>query len=362
MLLTIGALTGCKTSDTVVQSPATRFAVKAVRIGDRLVVLDSDSDLWTIRPNDATAERLVVASGEAVDLCTTANATRLHALVKLDEVLFRVDEWTGARWEEGIPLSLDSHPEDTRYRSPPRLACDHDIYVMTPDQLLILRQDKAQHLRLAPAIEPDFADYHLLPLAGALWVGVDAGEWGGAVRRIDLRTGEVQTVSSEIWPGICSGPLSVDCDSVFALAPSPWHEDCAVAAVGSLHISVKGRLLEICDRRVARLYFKRLDDDEMWEWIKRDRMYGGEPALTVGFYGFAQYRDELVALGYDGIYRFRTPATPRISPLPKPANIGGFGIAEVIPGLYLVQSRPPETWPGKGPVYNGTQYLLVDAR
>jgi hypothetical protein len=125
---------------------------------------------------------------------------------------------------------------------------------------------------------------------------------------------------------------------------------------------VKGRLLEICGTRVERLYFKRLDNDEMWEWIKHDRMEGGEPALTVGFYGLAQYQGELIALGYDGIYRFRTAATPQISILPKRVNIGGFGIAEVVPGLYLVQSRPPENWPGRAPVYNGSQFLLVGAR
>lgn len=231
---------------------------------------------------------------------------------------------------------------------------------MTPEQLMKVSNGKAHALRLNPAIEPDFGEYRLLSYGGALWVGVDAGEWGGAIRRIDPATGQVRTVSSEVWPGICSGPLSLECDAVFALAPSPWHKQCIVAAVGSLHMIVNGRLLEVCDARVKRLYFKRLDDEAMWEWIKHDSTEGGEPALTVSFHGFVQNKDELVALGFDGIYRFRDSSAPRISPLPSPLNIGGFGIARVAPDILLVQSRPSDD--GRRYRYDGPQFLLVDTR
>ena len=362
MLLAVGALSGCMTSDAVDRSPATRFATKAIGLGDRLIVLDRHSDLWTIDPTHATAERLAAAPGNIVDLCAPPNAQGFFALVKLDEDVVRVDEWKGGKWAVGVAVSLEVPPERIRYRSPPGLACDDKIYISTPEQLLEVEEGKPRKLRLAPAIEPDFADYHLLSHAGALWVGVDAGEWGGAIRRIDPNTGAVQVISSETWPGICSGPLSADCDSVFALAPSPWRADCIVAAVGSLHLTVNGRLLEVCDTRVTRLYFRRLDNDDMWDWIKHDPMIGGEPALTVGFYGFARHGGELVALGFDGIYRFAVPTKPQIAPLPRPDNMSGFGIAEVLPEIYIVQSRPPDMWPDKGPVYDGSQYLLVGLR
>lgn len=317
--------------------------------------------MTAIDPSSGAAQRIPLPrdSGVVVDICAVGEARQLVALVKQQERDFHIQEWTGARWVAGARLPIVQDLIREPYRSPPRLACDDKIYVMTPEQLVEIGGSRFRQLRLEPTIEPDFADYHLLLHADALWVGVDAGEWGGAIRRIDLATGQVQTIFKEVWPGICSGPLSKDCDAIFAMAPSPWNRDCIVVAAGSMPTIVKGRLLEVCGTRVTRLYFRRLDDDELWSMIKNDRMEGGEPALTVGYFGLAPGNGELLALGYDGIYRFQEPATPQISPLPKPENVGGFGVAEISPGVHLVQARKPDEWPGKGPVFDGSQFMLV---
>ena len=320
------------------------------------MILDTEGGLWMLDPKRAVARRLPRHAGKIVDLCVPANRSRLLALAELGENLFRVDEWTGAHWNEGAQLLLQANPAGLTFPPSPRLACGDGIWVVTSRHLLAVGEAGARDIRLSSRIEPDFARHIVLPYAGALWVGVDAGEWGGAVRRIDPESGEVQTIASEIWPGVCSGPLSAKCDATFALAASPWHKDCVIAAVGSLHMTVKGRLLEICDGQVTRFYFRRLDNDDLWESIKKDPMEGGEPALTVGFYGFARYNDELVALG------FADPGRPRFSPLPSPVKIAGFGLAEVLPDIYVVQMQPPDVWPDKGPVHDGSQFLLVGPR
>jgi hypothetical protein len=62
------------------------------------------------------------------------------------------------------------------------------------------------------------AAVHVTPQA--VFVGLNAGEWGGGLKRIDRRSGGVETIERNTTGGLCDGPLNTDCDPVQGLRRS----------------------------------------------------------------------------------------------------------------------------------------------
>jgi hypothetical protein len=88
---------------------------------------------------------------------------------------------------------------------------------------------------------------------GKLYVGLNAGEWGGGLRLIDLATGRSEIVG-EHAAGSCDGVLSVECDPVADLFADPSRAGCIIAAAGLAHLSLSdGWVLRVCDGSVEAL-------------------------------------------------------------------------------------------------------------
>lgn len=95
------------------------------------------------------------------------------------------------------------------------------------------------------------------PTKEALFVGFNAGEWGGGLRRIDRATGKVVTVERNASGELCGGPLNTSCDPVHAIADEPWKSGCVVAAVGLSHLGlISGGLVEVCGNAIEFLNVK----------------------------------------------------------------------------------------------------------
>jgi hypothetical protein len=165
-----------------------------------------------------------------------------------------------------------------------------------------------------------------------VFVGVDAGEWGGGLQRIDRRTGKVTVIERNTTGELCGGPLNPACDPVNGIASEPWRPDCVAAAVGLVHFSPHGRIVEICGDEVNRLYFKAYGT----RTPLRHRGRGDEPAETVAFFGLIRSGDELWASGIDGLYRLRAGKVVDVTPLPKFKVIGGVGVSFDISRVVLV--------------------------
>jgi hypothetical protein len=130
-----------------------------------------------------------------------------------------------------------------------------------------------------------------------VFVGIDKGEFGGGLRRVDRKTGEVKAVAS-----VESAPVN-------GIAPAPGRPGCVVAAVGLVHRMSYGRLVEICGDAVRTIFSKRR---------------GGE---TVAFFGVAATGDGLWAAGIDGLYHLGVGAAVRATPLPSFTNVRGIRVA-----------------------------------
>lgn len=80
-----------------------------------------------------------------------------------------------------------------------------------------------------------------------LFVGRNAGEWGGGVTRVDMSTGAVSDIERRDSNDLCAGPLNADCDPVTGLVRDPSRPACVLASTGLGHLGLmSGGVLRIC--------------------------------------------------------------------------------------------------------------------
>jgi hypothetical protein len=168
--------------------------------------------------------------------------------------------------------------------------------------------------------------------ADHVFVGINAGEWGGGLRRIDRRTGKVTVIEKNSMGGLCGGPLNTSCDPVNGIADEPWKPGCVAIAIGLVHFSPHGRIVEVCKDEVRRIYFKDFGNSGP----RNEQRQGDEPFKTVAFFSLVRAGNELMAAGIDGVYRFDGTANPKVIPLPKFEVIGQVGVSFDLPDVVLV--------------------------
>ncbi len=88
---------------------------------------------------------------------------------------------------------------------------------------------------------------------GRLYVGLNKGEWGGGLRRIDPATGSV-TLISEPGDELCGGLLNPDCDPVVAVFPDARQPDCMTVGTSLAHMMQRGQVLRVCGDRISAVF------------------------------------------------------------------------------------------------------------
>jgi hypothetical protein len=177
------------------------------------------------------------------------------------------------------------------------------------------------------------------------FVGINRGEWGGGLRRIDRRTGEVTVVERNASGALCGGPLNTQCDPVTGIVALPWKPDCVAVAIGLVHFTPRGRVVEVCGDEVRPLYYKEYSANIPSGALspKDVSREDGEPFETVAFFGLTLLGETLWAVGIDGIYRIEADGTAHVMSLPPFEDIGGvrvsFQLMGMIPVLTQVNQR-----------------------
>jgi hypothetical protein len=164
-----------------------------------------------------------------------------------------------------------------------------------------------------------------------VFVGINAGEWGGGLRRIDRRSGAIAVVERNAKGELCGGPLSTECDPVNGIAALPWKPDCIAVAVGLVHFLPSGRVVGICGDEVELLYESSFRDDRL-----PLRSGDGERYGKVAFFGLSRQGDDLWAAGIDGIHVISAGGVSRTIPLPDFRDFDGIRISFDVPQVILV--------------------------
>jgi hypothetical protein len=165
------------------------------------------------------------------------------------------------------------------------------------------------------------------------FVGFNAGEWGGGLRRIDRRTGTVSTIERierDDPDDLCAGPLNTACDPVNGIVTSPWNSQCVVAAIGLVHFMAHGRIVEVCGTTVRTLYVKSLDESPTKT---------GHGGSSVAFFGLSRNGDALWAAGIDGVYDIKAKGIAVTRPMPEFKDVGGVYVNFDSPQMILVLTQ-----------------------
>lgn len=298
---------------------------RAVFAEGRLWLLSDAGELWTVREEEEGARR-VAAPDPVMDLCVQQGRVVTIAAPRQRNAAWTVRRWAGSDWEA---LSV-VRPDKEGLAA---IACEtQSVLVLTTARLVTLTDAKATVLRLSQRVPARFIGASLAT-PGMLFVGINAGEFGGGLMRIDRRSGEVVSITSNESGDLCGGPLNKECDPVNGLAVSPASPDCVAAAIGLVHMLSHGRIVEVCGTRVTRRYYQPLCPDEM---PSATRPEDPEPHCTVAFFGLARTGDGLLALGVDGLYQLDKSWVGHRSPLPVFKSYGPFRVSFDAPGYVLV--------------------------
>lgn len=244
---------------------------------------------------------------------------------------------TGRRWEGGS-WALRRHVRGAwrivgraARRDDGFLAMDCNagpVTLLTSGRIVEMRPEGAAAIALAGAVPPARVASTLHGTRAHLYVGINSGEWGRGLHRIDRASGAVVAVGDDAEGGACDGPLDAICGPVHAIVQEPWRPGCLAVAVGLVHFFSSGGLVEVCGDRVEQLYSKPATIGV--------EAAGEAPRGTVAFFGLARIGDTLRAVGTDGAYRIGARGAVEFARFPPFRRVGGVELSFELPDAVLV--------------------------
>lgn len=203
--------------------------------------------------------------------------------------------------------------------------CASTRITLVTSRRLIDVEEKRQHV-VALSGEADVSD--LITLEGTqdnLYIGRNAGEWGGGLVRVDRRTGRITTIDKDKG---CGGVLRPSCLPVNAIAVLPWKPDCVAVALGLVHMQAKGRVVEVCGDEPKLLYSRTLDLDS--------QAVAAKLVYTDPIFGLIRDGDSLLAAGGEGLYRIDKNGGVHQLPQPQYKEIAGVYVSFDVPGAVII--------------------------
>jgi len=290
------------------------FISRAVFADARLWVLNYWGELSSIIPG-AKARVSAGLADRVLDVCTADGAVQILSCARE-----ACNTWTLRRRTEGGWTTLATLPAESDVLA--ALSCTRArTIVLTEHRLIQISDGKSVPLRLSQKIDGGIrVSLHLTP--EHVFVGINVGEWGGGVRRVELETGRVSVIEK-----ITGGP-------VHAIVDDPWQPGCLLAAIGLVHLGARGWIAGLCEQDVREVYARALGNPEDPDEPGRARSDSFE-----AFFGLARVGTQLVATGIDGIYRFDGPGEPARTPLPEFETIGDVEVSFALPDVVLVRTN-----------------------
>jgi hypothetical protein len=231
---------------------------------------------------------------------------------------FVVSKWTGSSFEDSTPLKLSEMPTALV------MSADGSPIIVSPTRINTLRTN-SRHW----AFRKLKGDGEPIGLASAaaiagddLYVGFNAGEFGGGLRKISLSTGIARYITDGIGEKPCAG-----CEPITGVITDPTSPRCILASIGLMHMLARGQILQICGGR-ATIRFEKTFTPE-----------GDSIQMTVPFFDLAAAQPGgFWAVAPGTLYRFEGRA-PKEYPLPKPQLVHGLLISRDLPGVIIVYTN-----------------------
>jgi len=299
------------------------FLTRAVFAEGRLWMLSDAGELSVVREREM---RRVVESYPArvLDLCVLGGSPAVLTGAPGDNLAWTILRHTASAWslEATIPREGDEFIAMNCAANEIMFLTTRRLITITPaGKSAVMLSGKLGYGRVS-------ASY---ATRDELFLGFNAGEWGGGMASVDRGTGTAAIIQCNAGGGLCEGPLNTDCDPVNGIAADPWKSGCVIVAIGLVHMEMHGRLVTVCGGGVERLYYKPCEK-QYSNAVNSD----GEPFCTIGFFGLAAAGEGLWAVGGDGLYHVEQHGVVKLQPNPQFTDIGGVRVSFQVPGLVLV--------------------------
>jgi hypothetical protein len=178
---------------------------------------------------------------------------------------------------------------------------------------------------------------------GGVYIGLNLGEWGGGLRRVDAVTGNIAfvTQSSE---ELCGGLINPECDPVVGAFPDPDHSGCILTGVGLAHMFTrKGAVLRVCGSEITPVFSAPIP-----------RVEGGfNVPGDWPLYSLVQTRDGWIAISEERYFQMQSDEVIEL-PLPSLRDWSGLRLGEAPDGTLFVMSAC--CW---GAVSNPTRFSVL---
>lgn len=172
------------------------------------------------------------------------------------------------------------------------------------------------------------------------FVGINLGEWGGGLVKVDLATGRVSRPDKR-GPDLCDGPLNSDCDPITGIVPDPDAERCVLASIGLSHLLMHGRVLRVCPESISVDLTRPLErPSQVIERSIRGAATGDSNSAmnTEAFSALIETSDGSIwAISPFAAYRKEGAKWSRHA-LPDLKKRGSLEVSEELPGIVLLSS------------------------
>lgn len=324
-------------------SPVKAPALEPVRPGQEGSIVRAvfvDRTLWTLtdageifRVTEADHELVKIPTQDpALDLWINDGVPAIVTSPRSDETPLTVRRWTGEEFRAlaGIStkqerlLGVSSDGEPTT--------------ILTTRRVMEVVGNTIRPRDIDwPKTRPILGVTSILARKDDVLLGINSGEWGGGLARVDRRTGRVSYIESRTRE-LCGGALNGGCDPVNGIVPAPWNKDCVVIAIGLVHFLAHGRIDEVCSERVRELYSKAYPV----KGLPPPATPGDKPAATVAFFGLASVHGQVLAVGLDGLYRLSEDGAVLLTPLPEFEKVGNIRVSFALPDVVLLLTEANE--------------------
>lgn len=311
--------------------------------GRDLWLLTVSGRLWRVGPASKQAVQVPLAAA-AEGMCA-AGGQVVAVTEAPDRRSWRLDRFGQA---SQTPLQIAKSPGE-HFAG---MACEPSgAVIVSSYRLLISGRNGTQAIQLQGQI-PLRSENSVLATEDAVWVGSNIGEFGGGLRRIDRKTGKVEVIHRNLSRALCGGPLNTECDPVTALAPRPGRPDCVLASIGLVHMSSRGRLVEVCGQEPRRLMVHPCPEQPKgWRRTPGD----DEPACSAAIFGLVQTGRRLVAVSNLGLMDIAQDGAHVMAPLPRFETFGPFQLSFHDPDyvLALTEANGRFSLSGQTPLITG---------
>ncbi|MBV9884898.1 MAG: hypothetical protein JO276_17955 [Sphingomonadaceae bacterium] len=301
---------------------------RAVFADGRLWLLTDHGRLSSLVQGERT-RRQHELDEDVLDICVHGSAPVILTGDRWDG-----EGWTLRRWQGGAWRAVRMIARSFDYLV--ALSCGDDWEVALTSNRLIDLTGRIRAATLSQPLYPPRVRTVVHVTQDAVWVGLNEGEWGGGLRRIDRRSGAVATIERNPTGSLCDGPLNSACDPVNGLATIPWQPRCIAAAIGLMHMATHGRIVAACPQGVTQLFAA--DAAHPLEGAAAPEA-ASDGYGTVAFFGLTATGNALIAVGHDGLYRIEADGTGARRPWPRFVEVDGILVSFALPDVVLVMSN-----------------------